>query len=109
MTKVNISNVKRVLIATVEQREHQGNTMENPQLSTIRNRLHKIIWFDSLFNQNVKTKIEKKLLKLLKQHYPKHLKLIRIQKNTVKLSYCYMNSIIKQHNVKILSAECNEK
>ena len=109
MTKVNISNVKRVLIATVEQREHQGNTMEKPQLSTIRNRLHKIIWFDSLFNQDVKTKIEKKLLKLLKQHYPKHLKLIRIQKNTDQLSYCYMNSIIKQHNVKILSAECNEK
>ena len=56
--------------------------------------------FDSLFNQNVKTKIEKKFLKLLKQHYPKHLKLIKIQKNTVKLSYCYMSSIIKQHNVK---------
>ena len=78
MTKVNISNVKRVLIATVEQLEHQGNTMENPQLNTIRNRFNKIIWFDSLFNQNVKTKIEKKFLKLLKQHYPEHLKLIKI-------------------------------
>ena len=31
MAKVNIINVKRVLIATVEQREHQWNTMENPQ------------------------------------------------------------------------------
>ena len=78
MTKVNISNVKRVLIATVEQLVHQGNTMENPQLNTIRNRFNKIIWFDSLFNQNVKTKIEKKFLKLLKQHYPVHLKLIKI-------------------------------
>ena len=78
MTKVNISNVKRVLIATVEQLVHQGNTMENPQLNTIRNRFNKIIWFDSLFNQNVKTKIEKKFLKLLKQHYPEHLKLIKI-------------------------------
>ena len=56
MTKFNISNVKRLLIAIVEQREHQGNTMENPQLNTPRNTLRKMIWFDPLFNPNVKTK-----------------------------------------------------
>ena len=78
MTKVNISNVKRVLIAIVKQREHQGNTMENPQLNSLRNTLRKMIWFDPLFNQNVKTKIEKTHLKLLKQHHPKHLKLSKI-------------------------------
>ena len=68
MTKVNFSNVKRVLIAIAVQREHQENTMENPQLNTLRNTLHKMIWFDTLFNQNVKTKIKKTYLKLLKRH-----------------------------------------
>ena len=43
MTKVNFSNVNRVLIAIVGQREHQDNTMENPQLNTLRNTLHKMI------------------------------------------------------------------
>ena len=66
---MNISNVERVVIAMVEQREQQENTMENSQLNTIRNTLRKyIIWFDPLFRQNDKTKIEK-TLKLLKQHY----------------------------------------
>ena len=70
MTTVNISNLKRVLIATVEQREQQGNTMENAQLNTIRNTLRKyIIWFDPLFSQNDKRRIKKTFLKLLKQHY----------------------------------------
>ena len=78
MTKVNISNVKRLLIAIVEQREHQGNTMENPQLNTPRSPLHKMIRFDPLFNQNVKTKFEKTYLKLPKEHYPKRLKLNKI-------------------------------
>ena len=44
MTKVNISNVKRLLIAIVEQREHQGNAMENPQLNTPRSTLHKMMF-----------------------------------------------------------------
>ena len=54
----------------VEQREQQENTMEISQLNTIRNTVRKyIIWFDPLFSQNDKTKIEKTFLKLLKQHY----------------------------------------
>ena len=70
MTTVNISNLKRVLIATVEQREQQGNTMKNAQLNTIRNTLCKyIIWFDPLFSQNDKRRIKKTFLKLLKQRY----------------------------------------
>ena len=44
MTKVNISNVKRLLIAIVEQREYQGNAMENPQLNTPRSTLHKMMF-----------------------------------------------------------------
>ena len=49
MTKFNISNVKRLLIATVEQREHQGNTMENSQFNTLRSTLRKMICFYPLF------------------------------------------------------------
>ena len=86
---------------------------EKPQYNTKRNRLRKVIWFNPPFSQNVKTNIGKTFLKLVKQHFPKHHKLNKIfNKNTLKLSYCYMknmSSIIKQHNVKILSAESNEK
>ena len=86
---------------------------ETPQYNTKRNKLRKVIWFNPLFNQNVKTSIRKIFLKLDKQHFPKHHKLDKIfNKNTLKLSYCCMKnmpSIIKQHNVNILSAESNEK
>ena len=71
------------------------------------------MWFNPPFSQNVKTNIGKTFLKLVKQHFPKHHKLNKIfNKNTLKLSYyCMKNisSIIKQHKVKILSAESNEK
>ena len=86
---------------------------EKPQYNTKRNRLRKVMWFDSPFSQNVKTNIGKIFLKLAKQHFPKHHKLNKIfNKNTLKLSYCCMenmSSFIKQHNVNILSAESNEK
>ena len=86
---------------------------EKPQYNTKRYRLRKVIWFHPPFSQNVKTNIGKTFLKLVKQHFPKHHKLIEIiNKNTLKLSYwCMknMSNIIKQHSVKILSAEFNEK
>ena len=48
-------------------------------IRTLKPNLRKfMIWFDPLFNQNVKTKFEKTYLKLPKQHYPKHLKLNNI-------------------------------
>ena len=59
MAKVNIIIVKRVLIATAEQRKHQWNTMENPQLSTIRNRLHKIICLIPYSTRTLKQKLRK--------------------------------------------------
>ena len=71
------------------------------------------MWFNPPFSQNDKTNIGKTFLKLVKQHFAKHHKLNKIfNKNTLKLSYCCiknMSSIIKQHNVNILSAESNEK
>ena len=72
-----------------------------------------LCFFNPPFSQNVKNNIGKTFLKLVKQYFPKHHKLNKIfNKNTLKLSYCCMknmSSIIKQHNVKILSAESNEK
>ena len=78
MTKLNISNVKRVLNVIVEHREHRQNTMQNPQLGTSRNTLCKIIWLDNLFIQKTNNKIEKTFLKLLKQHDLTHLNLRKI-------------------------------
>ena len=86
---------------------------EKPQYNTKRNRLRKVIWFNPPFSQNVKTNIGKTFLKLVKQHFPTQHKLNKIfNKNTLNLSYCCMknmSSIIKKHNVKILSSESNEK
>ena len=86
---------------------------EKPQYNTKRNRLRKVIWFNPLFSQNVKTNIAKIFLKLDKQHFPKHHKLNKIfNKNNLKLSYyCMknMSSIITQHNLNVLSAESNKK
>ena len=86
---------------------------EKPQYNTKRNRLRKVIWFNTSFSQNVKTNIGKTFLKLVKQYFQKHRKLNKIfNKNTLKLSYCcmkIMSSLVKQHNVTILSAKSNEK
>ena len=85
---------------------------EKRQYNTKRNRLLKVIWFNSPFSQNVKINIRKTFLKLVKYHFLKHYKSNKIfNKNTLKLSCCCMknmSSIIKQHNVNILSAESNE-
>ena len=75
---------------------------EKPQYNTKGIRLHKKIWFNPTFSQNVKTTTGKTFLKLVKQHSPKHHKLNKIfNKNVQELSYCCMknmSSIIKQHN-----------
>ena len=67
---------------------------EKPQYKTKRNRLRKVIWFNPPFSQNVKTNIGKILLKLVKQHFPKHHKLNKIfNKSTLKLIYCCMKNV----------------
>ena len=72
-----------------------------------------MIWVNPPFSQTVETTTGKTVLKLVKQHFLKHHKLNKIfNKNTIKLSYCCMkniSSILKQHNIKILSAESNKK
>ena len=47
-------------------------------MNTSRKRLRKVIWFDPLLNENVKANIGKAFLKLIKQHFPKHHKFIKI-------------------------------
>ena len=42
---------------------------EKPQYNTNRNTLHKVIWFNSPFNQNIKINIGKTFLKLDKQNF----------------------------------------
>ena len=72
-----------------------------------------MIWVNPPFSQNVKTDFGKAFLKLVKQHFLKHYKLDKIfDRNTLNLSHwCIrnMSGTIKQHSVKILSAEFNEK
>ena len=86
---------------------------EKPQYNIKRNRSRKVIWFNPPFSQNVKTNIRKTFLKLVKQHFPRHHKLNKIfNKKNPELSYCCMknmSSIIKQHNIKIFSADSNKK
>ena len=106
--------VKPLYEETLSENNYKASLeFEKPQYNTKRNRLRKVIWFNPPFSQNVKTNIGKIFLKLVKQHFPKHHKLNKIfNKNTLKLSYCCMknmSSIIKQHNVNILSAESNVK
>ena len=84
---------------------------EKPGHNTKMNRWHKVIWFNPPLIRNIKTNIGKTFLRLVKQHFSKHHKLNEIFiKNTLKLSYCCMksmSSIIKQHSIRILSAESN--
>ena len=62
----------------------------------------KVIWLNPPFLKNVKTNIGKKFVNLIKHHFPKHRKMIKISnKNTIKLSYsCCRNigSAIASHN-----------
>ena len=72
---------------------------ESLQYNTSRNRLCQVIWFNPLFSRNVKTSIGKTFLKIVKQDFQKHHKLIKTFNNEIlKLSYgCMknMSSILK--------------
>ena len=108
------NKVKPLYQGALSERNYKASLkFEKPQYNSKRNRLRKVTWSNPPFSQNVKTNIGKIFLKLVKQHFPKHHKLNKtFNKNTLKLSYCCMkniSSIIKQHNVNILSAESNEK
>ena len=82
-------------------------------IPTRRHRGRNIIWFNSPFNSNVETNVEKLFLTLLWK-YHKYYKLLN--KNNVKISYSCMpnmKSVIQNHNPNLLSkhtspvAECS--
>ena len=77
-----------------------------------RNGGRKILYFNPPFSSNVKTKLGKKFLKLVKLYFPKSSTLNQIlNKNTIKLCYsCLLNikSIINAHNQKVLNERNNE-
>ena len=76
-----------------------------------RNKAHNIIWFNPPYSQNLKTKIGKTFLKLVKKHFPRDHRLYKIfNKNILKFSYSCMISMssnIKQHNYKVISTTEN--
>ena len=84
-------------------------------LNIIPTEIDCVKWYGLIPNsaRTLNPTLGKPFLRLVKQHFPKHHKLSKIfYKNTLKLSYCCMknmSSIIKQHNVKTLSTDSNEK
>ena len=79
-------------------------TQHAPQ-QACRNRQRNIIWFNPPFSMSVSTNIGRNFLSLIDKHFPLHHKLHKIfNRNTVKVSYSYMNnvkSIITKHNAHI--------
>ena len=48
-----------------------------PYENTNRNRNQKILWFNPLFSQSIKTNIGKIFIKLIKKHFPKTINYIK--------------------------------
>ena len=64
------------------------------QPSAWRNRNKKIIWFNPLFSQNVKTNIGKLFFKLVRKNFPKNHKFRKIfNLGTLKHSYSSMANL----------------
>ena len=78
-----------------------------------RRRKRNIIWFNPPFCKSVETKVGRIFLKLIDKHFPRNHKYHKIfNRNTVKVSYsCVdnMESIVKQHNKKILRSDQPEE
>ena len=82
---------------------------EAPVENARRNRNRKVIWFNPPYSLNVKTKIGKVFLKLVRKHFLRSHKLSKVfNLNTIKISYSSMpnvKNLIKQHNSKILNKD----
>ena len=64
------------------------------QGSVKRARTRKVIWFNPPYSSHVKTNIGKIFMKLIVKHFPKHHRHHKIfNKNTIKLSYSYMQNM----------------
>ena len=77
-----------------------------------KSRKHKIIWFNSPFNNYVVNNIGKEFLKLINKHFPPQHKLHKIlNRNSIKISYSCMpnmKAIITGHNKKLLEKESSQ-
>ena len=73
------------------------------QPSTSSNRCRKIIWFNSPYSQNVETNIGKRFFKLVLKNFPKNHRFKKtFNLNTLNLPKANLQSLIKQHNSKVL-------
>ena len=74
-----------------------------------RKRSRNIIWFKPLLNKDVTKNVAKTFIYLLDKHFPKSRKLHKIcSKNTVKVSYCYTESlccIIRSHKKDVINGK----
>ena len=74
-----------------------------------RKRRRRIFWFNPPYSKSVSTNIGKEFFKLLGLHFPNQHPFLRLfNDNTVNLSYSCMpsmDSIVKEHNMKILREE----
>ena len=82
---------------------------EEPFEKARRNRNRKAIWFNPSYSLNVKTNIGEELLRLVRKHFHRSLKINKASNlNAIKISYSSMpnvKNLIKQHNSKILSKD----
>ena len=88
---------------------HYSMKFKAPVEKARRNRKRKVTCFNPPYSLNVKTKIRKVFLKLVRKHFPRSHKLKKIfNLNTIKISYSSIfnvKNLIKQHNSKILSKD----
>ena len=72
----------------------EENKNEDKERDGIRKRKRRILWFNPLHNDEVKTRIGATFFFLLQKHFPKTNKLHKLfNKNNVKLSYSCMENI----------------
>ena len=85
---------------------------DNTNKSKRKNRNRRVIWFNPVFNLEVKTNIGKIFFNLLNKHFPPTCLLYKIfNKNTIKISYGCMPNFISQinrHNKKLLNPNTNK-
>ena len=90
-----------------EELKHMPSDTSFQEENDQRTKRRKIIWFNPLYSQSVKTNVGKHFLHLLVKHFPANNKMHkRFNKNAVKVSYNYMknmDSIISGHNHNILN------
>jgi hypothetical protein len=73
-----------------------------------RKRMRKVTWFNPPYSRTVKTNVGKTFIQLIDKHFPRHNKHRKLfNRNNTKVSYSAMpnmQSIIKQHNAKVLNS-----